>query len=250
MRKMISIIHQALSTKHNPVSVFSGVCSKLSIKGPSRNQRIAANDASGFTIIELLVATTIFSIVLVVIVASFLQIGRMFYKGVSINNTNEAARSLVDDIANDVRFSKAATFGDPKADPTVTNKWFFCIGQHRYTYRLGVQVKDTDVNTTAKDMQAGVIQDTTGGNCQDPTKSAGINASQILGPDMRLNDLDVVKNATGSAVRIHAHVLFYGVDDQVFNPDVNDAAASCSGTLLSTQFCATSDIDTNITLGF
>jgi hypothetical protein len=59
-----------------------------------------------------------------------------------------------------------------------------------------------------------------------------------------------VKNATGSAVRIHAHVLFYGVDDQVFNPDVNDAAASCSGTLLSTQFCATSDIDTNITLGF
>jgi prepilin-type N-terminal cleavage/methylation domain-containing protein len=211
---------------------------------------------SGFTIIELLVATTIFSIVLVIIVASFLQVGRMFYKGVSINNTNEATRTLTDDIVNDIRFAKSSSYNDPKNDtsavPGVTKK-FFCVGQHRYTYILGVKVKDTDVSgasATAHNMNAGVIQDFTGGKCVDANSEPGTNPNQVLGPDMRLNALDVVKNASGNSVRVHAHVLFYGVDDRVFNPDVNSASASCSGELLSTQFCATSDIDTNITLGF
>jgi prepilin-type N-terminal cleavage/methylation domain-containing protein len=223
---------------------------------------------SGFTIIELLVATTIFSIVLVVIVASFLQVGRMFYKGVSINNTNEAARNLVDDIANDVRLSKSSLYADPAPDSADSSKKFFCVGQHRYTYKLNTQVRDNDINPTsgnisARTMSAGVVQDSTGGNCQDPSHLNGTNASQVLGPDMRLNALDVAKNATGSAVRIHAHILFYGTDDNVFSSiahpadndtdhaaSLSDPKAFCSGNLLSTQFCSVADIDTNIALGF
>jgi prepilin-type N-terminal cleavage/methylation domain-containing protein len=213
----------------------------------SKAQKTMDKNHSGFTIIELLIATTIFSIVLVVIVASFLQIGRMFYKGVSINNTNESTRALVDDISTDVRLADSPNI--PQGVETVAGvtKKYFCVGQHRYTYILNKQVKDS-VATLAKNMQAGLIQDVTGGACQQPSSLDGNNARQVLGPDMQLNALDITQ--TGSSVIIHAHIIFYGVDDSVFTPSVNDPAAYCSGSLLGTQFCAMADIKTNVTLGF
>lgn len=218
------------------------------------------NNVKGFTIIELLIATTIFSMALVVIVASFLQVGRMFYKGVSVNSTNEAARTLVDDITNDTKLSSTYNLGN-SADPDPNIKKYFCIGSHRYTYWLNKQVKAGDINANSSTMNAGVIQDVDSG-CHAPGTPAPSNR-QILGPDMQLNDLRVVKNASGSGIAIHAHVIFYGVDKRVFNSSTHpndtdvdhDAAlkdrdAYCSGNLLSTQFCAMSDIDTNVTLKY
>jgi prepilin-type N-terminal cleavage/methylation domain-containing protein len=219
-------------------------------------------DQSGFTLIELMVATTLFSIVLVVIVASFLQVGRMFYKGVSIDNTNESARTLVDDVANDIRLSGYFDPGNTLVTPAPATQ-YFCVGPHRYTFKLRTQVKDTDISSTAQTMQGGIIQDSTNQNCQDPSTLTGTDPSQILGPDMRLNALDVVANAANTSIRVHTHIIFYGADDSVFssvshpnNTDtdhaaaINDADAYCSGNLLSTQFCAMADISTNVTRGY
>jgi prepilin-type N-terminal cleavage/methylation domain-containing protein len=227
----------------------------------AHKKRVWQSSSTGFTIIELLIATTIFSIVLVVIVSSFLQVGRMFYKGVSVNNTNESTRNLVDSIANDARLSTFTPGGADSSDPS---KLFFCIGAHRYTYKLNTQVKANDISTSASTMGAGIVQDTAGGSsCLDPTHNPGINPSQVLGPDMRLNALSVTKNTTGTSVMIHAHVIFYGVDKTVFSSSIhpndtatdhtaalNDPSAYCSGNLLSTQFCAVSDIGTSVTLRY
>jgi prepilin-type N-terminal cleavage/methylation domain-containing protein len=213
----------------------------------NKQARTTKNKQGGFTIIELLVATTIFSIVLVVIVASFLQIGRMFYKGVSVNNVNESARGLVDDISNDVRLADASTNIHVSTDTADTTIKYFCAGQHRYTFILNQQVRGS-IGVLAKDIKAGIVQDVTGGVCQQPSTLDGNSPRQVLGPDMQLNALDIAQ--TGTSVSIHAHVIFYGVDDSVFNPSINDPAAYCSGNLLSTQFCAMSDIKTNVTLGY
>src|SRR6266498_3833396 len=104
MRK--KIINQSPLSKQSPFSIFHASRKKANGKSPVKGKRRIDN---GFTIIELMVATTIFSIVLMVILASFLQIGRMFYKGISINNTNEATRTLVDDITSDIKLSQAIT---------------------------------------------------------------------------------------------------------------------------------------------
>jgi prepilin-type N-terminal cleavage/methylation domain-containing protein len=218
----------------------------------------------GFTIIELLIATTIFSVVLVVIVSSFLQIGRMFYKGVSINNTNEAARNLVDSITSDARLS---TFQPGGTDPSNASKKYFCVGPHRYTYILAKQVKDTNINSNASTMTAGLVQDKTDGACKSPTdlpSNAATVPSQILGPDMQLNDISVQNNVSGSSLLIRTHIVFYGSDNTVFdtsdialkntpaNPGLASTApdAFCSGNLLSTQFCSTAHLATNVTQGF
>jgi prepilin-type N-terminal cleavage/methylation domain-containing protein len=208
---------------------------------------------SGFTIIELLVATTIFSIVLMVILASFLQIGRMYYKGISVNNTQEAARSIIENLTNDIRLSSGYQDGGIYA-----GAHYFCLGLHRYIYNINhIPITSTDITNPTPTVPKGVVVSTIGGSCQSPAVSAGSKPQQLLGPDMQLNDMSVTPMA--GMYRIHVHIIFYGSDKTVFNstanPDdtaadhaaaINDPDARCSGNLLSTQFCAVADLNTTV----
>jgi prepilin-type N-terminal cleavage/methylation domain-containing protein len=229
------------------------------------NYKISKNQKSahGFTIIELLAATLIFSVVLVVILASFLQIARMFYKGISINNTTESTRSLVDSIVSDVRLSQS--FVNTQASGT---RSYFCVGQHRYTYVLPTtsttnrKVTAADLNPRSDTINGGIMVDTVNNSCPSPATN-GTNPEQLLGPDMQLNVMDF--NCTINEVCvIHAHIVFYGQDGSLFDSNISawkntsvqkDRAsgapdALCSGSLLNTQFCAASDISSSVTLGF
>lgn len=209
------------------------------------------NSQSGFTLIELMIATVIFSIVLMVILASFMQVGRLYYKGTSVASTNEAARGLVDNIATDLHLAHTTP---------IINSGYFCIGQHRYTYKLGQQVTDSDTTATASTVQAGVILDNIISGCPDPS-SSGTNPQQLLGVNMQLNKFVLNCTQQGNGVcDIDARVLYYGVDNTVFvvpdHPDytpdqaLTDPAATCSGSLLSSQLCAVSEFETDALIDF
>jgi prepilin-type N-terminal cleavage/methylation domain-containing protein len=223
----------------------------------NKEQRAMNIKQSGFTIIELLIATTIFSIVLMIILASFLQISRMFYKGVSLDNTNEAARTLVDDITSDIRLAKD---GGTATSPGPNNTHFFCVGLHRYTFKLGVKVTSPQVtspDSITSSAGAGVREDTVGSGCPIPIVGAiTTNPQQLLGPDMQLNDFGTncgkpgglcgIDCASALMCNIHTHIVFYGFDSTVLKPSAADQAAECTGNTLDTQFCATADIKTNV----
>jgi prepilin-type N-terminal cleavage/methylation domain-containing protein len=107
----------------------------------------------GFTIIELLVATLVFSIVLIVVLSAFVQTSRLFYKGVNMDNTQESTRTITQDIADDIKFSQSAptSFLIEYSSPTspsyssVTHSGRFCIGLHRYSYQLGQQTDGSGI---------------------------------------------------------------------------------------------------------
>src|SRR6476646_3013103 len=99
-------------------SASHGVLSILAMDSPKYpNQK-------GFTIVALLVATAVFSLVLVVFLTAFLRIGQLFYKGVTMANTQEAARNVVQDISDDLQFYQQS----PTVGPPGTT--YFCIGVH------------------------------------------------------------------------------------------------------------------------
>jgi prepilin-type N-terminal cleavage/methylation domain-containing protein len=211
-------------------------------------------NSNGFTIIELMIATIIFSMVLVVLLASFLQIGRMFYKGVSLSTTNEATRTLIEDLVDDIRFSQAPVACDPVLNCTGVKK-YFCVGSHRYTYILGTKITDTDItNPQSNTMTAGMVRDTIPG-CPAPS-IGGAEPKQLLGLNMQLNNMVFIPASNG--VFVHAHVVFYGIDNSVFVskiPGLDTPAealtaldANCEGSLFSTQLCAASDIQTIVQL--
>jgi prepilin-type N-terminal cleavage/methylation domain-containing protein len=131
------------------------------------NKRIVRQQ-HGFTLAELMIAMLIFSMVLVVMLSFTMQIGRMYNKGITYNNTYGAAQKVITSIEDDVRFSGSASCA-PKgvqncnfgSGPEVH---YFCIGNHRYTYYLSntvdYKVKPVDVDSPNPASAKGIIEDT------------------------------------------------------------------------------------------
>jgi len=198
------------------------------------------NKQTGFTIIELLVATAIFSLVLIVFLSAFIKIGNMFYKGVSITNTQEVARTITDDISNDIRFSGSV--------PTVVSadasgKGYFCIGQHRYKYNLWKQV---GVSGNPYGLERETIAS---GACD--INAIGSNPVELLGDRMQLNRISV-DSCPNDLCSISMLVVFYGSDNTVLvspsgsSPAYNAPDATCSSGSISSQYCATASYKSTI----
>ena len=194
------------------------------------NQR----SSKGFTIIELMVATAIFSLTLVILLTAFLRIGNMFYKGVSISNTQEVARTTIQDISDDIKFAN---------DKPTVGANFFCIGQHRYKYNLGKQVGATG---TPYGLER---EDIPGGACS--IGATGTSPQELLGSGMQLNSISI-DSCPNDLCTIKLLVVYYGSDNGVFtspsgfSPAYKATDATCQGNNVGTQFCATAKYETRV----
>lgn len=201
-----------------------------------------SHKTSGFTIIELLIASAVFSIVLVIVMATFIQISRIFYKGVNMANTQDDTRNVITDIASDIQFMSGTTPKPVNAGPSSSGT--FCIGSHLYAYYTGVQVGQSS--------SAGLYrEDGTAGSC--PASIDLTKADQLLGSGMQMNTLNLSCN--GTICHINTHVVFYGSSYDGLFATKNSAYANtpwlapdadCTGALTSSQFCATADFQRTV----
>jgi prepilin-type N-terminal cleavage/methylation domain-containing protein len=199
--------------------------------------------AEGFTIVELLVATVVFSVVLLVATAGILQIARVYYKGVTESNTQNTARAIIDDISQGIQFSGGAV-SNATSGATGSNL-YFCIGDTRVSYVQGWQVENNPVTAKNQGWHA-LVQDTPAGGCNGSTgaqvirDNQAVNGQDLMGVHMRLSALTV--NAVGTnQYSIHVRVA-YGDDDLLNGPTTSTAA--CKGIRAGTQFCSVADLST------
>ncbi|MEK7096148.1 MAG: type II secretion system protein [Patescibacteria group bacterium] len=204
----------------------------------------------GFTIVELTIATAIFSTVLLVGLASFLGIGKTFYKGVTLTQTQSAAQAVLDQLSSDVQF--AATVVPSQA--TGTGAAFLCIGNARYTYNLF-----REVNLDAHDniSKFGLLRDILPGSsgCANPFGAGAVALSkptELLGNKLRLSKLDVTpaKNSAGGDILDLWNIsltLAYGDDSSLSGGDT--ANPVCDANLSSTQFCSVVNLSTSLNRG-
>ncbi len=68
--------------------------------------RLNKKTEQGFTLIELIFATVFFSLLLVVVINSFVRINRQYTKGYNTKIVQDAARVLMDDIVKTIRSSE------------------------------------------------------------------------------------------------------------------------------------------------
>jgi prepilin-type N-terminal cleavage/methylation domain-containing protein len=208
-------------------------------------------NTKGFTVIELLIATAVFSVVLIIFLTALIRISEVFYKGVNLANTQEATRAALQDISDDIQFYKEAP--DVHSD-------YFCVGDHRYAMSKGVQVGSGNPN------DYGLVREVMS-TCKPLTGSGSqpvdlTKAEKLLSPGMQLNDLSIQPLNGGISIRIF--VVYYGSDNTVFysptsshnNPndpayDAYKAAdAQCTGLPSSSQFCATADYVSTVLQNF
>lgn len=217
-------------------------------------QRPSASPA-GFTIVELLIATVIFSVVLLLITLGILQVARVYYKGVTETNTQNAARNIIDTIAQSVQFS-GGTVTEAYGARTPGTSYAFCIGNERFSYTLGYQVEDSP-NAAKHQTYHALVQDTPSGSaCSSSTPAQDVRTNtvsgrEMLGPHMRLSNLVVHQIPGTSSYEIKVRIV-YGDFDLLFSPDPSAPAATddtypdakCLGARAGTQFCAAAELST------
>lgn len=193
----------------------------------------------GFTIVELLVATAVFGVILLVVTVAVLQFSRVYYKGVTEANTQDTARTVVDRISQAIQFNGGVVTTTPAG-----STGSFCVGNQQYTYILGKQLVDTAPGTN-QTYHALVARDLAGCISSSPTppmNTPSTSGRELLSPKMRLAKMQISTVGT-NMYKVTVRVVF-GDDDLLNNPTAADAA--CKGQAGS-QFCAVSEITTTVT---
>lgn len=231
--------------------------------------------SSGFTIIELMIATVVFSVILLGAVTALIQVGRMYYKGIIASRTQQTARDLLDTISRPIQFNGqglAMSPSDPAAAlPEVSGirTKVICIGTQRFTFGLNAQVTDKagldgQYNLDGKHQaRHAVWQDTISNpsacvpvnltmatpqpNGSDTdTTLRGTGGRELLSQHMRVKSITVSNAVNG--VRTVSIGIIYGDDDLIFFSDgAQNQPERCLGNAATgAAWCALSELTTQV----
>lgn len=208
----------------------------------NKHRTAPASMQPGFTILELLVATIVFSVVLLLVTSGILQIARVYYKGVTEANTQSTARNIIDTVSQAIQFS-GGNVTDTVAAPTPNTDYAFCVGDTQFSYRLGWQVED-GYNPGVSQSWHGLVKNSIAG-CTSSTApqtltNQAISGRDLIGKHMRLANL-TVNNIGPNQYKVQVRVV-YGDDDLLNNPTSTNA--SCKSEHAGTQFCASAELST------
>ncbi len=198
-----------------------------------------------FTIVELLIATVVFGLVLLIVTVAILQFTRVYYKGVTEANTQETARSIVDRIAQSIQFNGGVVMPTPpRAAGAVAA---FCVGNQQYTYVAGRQLTESapvaGQNQTWHALVVRDLADCTAGSPKPSMTTAATTGQELLSPGMRLSKMKV-EIVGGDLYKVSVRIVS-GLKELVANDEAEDAR--CQTFQSGTQFCAVTDISTVVT---
>lgn len=224
---------------------------------------------AGFTLIELMISTIVFSVILLGASTALIQIGKMYYKGVITNHTQNMTRTVIDDISRQIQFGGDTVQGpftySYAGTPSITVS-AYCVGNQRFSYILGPRVSDAVANgsydPSSQEIRHALWRDTlsSAAACTPldlrydiPQEPAPANTphpgSELLGQNMRLKALGV--STTDSKLYTVQVDVIYGDPDLISfvpsNPAGNpDVPQSCLGVLAGSQWCAESGLTTTV----
>jgi prepilin-type N-terminal cleavage/methylation domain-containing protein len=201
-------------------------------------------DRRGVTLIELLIATVIFSVILVIIMYAFLFVSNDYMRGTVESQTQETARSIVEQISQDIELDNQSVF------PTANSTNGICVGNHRYSFQY-----NKELGTGSGDVSHALVVDTVS-SCatQDAQDLSGahVTGNELLGNHMRLGNFSIKQDTSNPNVSGQYTIsitIGYGDDASQSGPlTVHGTAAPysyvCPDLSLGGDFCATTTLTT------
>lgn len=224
-----------------------------------------ASKTHGFTLIELMLAMTFISVLLIAIAMTTIQISNIYNKGITLREVNQVGRSLSDEfqrsIATSVPFDVT-----PKVDnspATATSKYVvrdgggrLCLGSYTYAWNYGASIagksgappifnKYDDGST----VRFAKVTDSSGAFCADPTlaipRSGTVDLLTTGDRDLAVHTFTVSKTADdpGIGQALYALSFTLGTNDQA-QLTANDA--SCrppSESVGNEDYCSVNQFD-------
>ena len=188
--------------------------------------RDTSTKESGFTIVELMIATLVFSVILTVITVGVMSFTNRYYKGANVSTTQNATQSMLDTI------TQAIQFGSAIVQPTSATTNYFCAGGYAFTYDKGVLYTGS---------QTGFYMAPMGSTCA-PTTTGG---KQLLGTNMRITNLSVVNIDASEHLYSVSMTVAFGANDLLCSP----AQGNCYGSAGMTTFWPVADVRCKTTTG-
>jgi len=218
-------------------------------------KKIQNFNPKGFTIIELLVATSIFSAILLVLTQVVIRLSGTYYHGVIQNQTLNVAKNITNNIVQQIQF----TGGDIVFPPN-PSKWppainrslsdyesYLCIGNNQYVYQLGGRFDNISAKgalVLSYNPQCSNVGPQIGLNKWDFRDTISTNYYVDLIPQgMRLVKFDISQQF-GNLYKVDVKVA-YGADASPvdtgigFNTDTGDCNPNSS-------YCATTELVTYV----
>lgn len=197
-----------------------------------RNQR-------GFTIVEFMIATAVFSMVLLVVTAAILYMSRSYQKSVYASNTQAATRNLVDTLSQAIKFSSDQII---MTSDTATNPGRICAGNRQFLYEVGRQLDGSSAGTSTRNAIVTRLDAT--GTCPLENITTALSATgspkELLGKGMRLVKLRI-DDTNPPMFTVIARVA-YGDDDLLCSPSVANSCDQGAATLTFTDLSTRGDL--------
>jgi prepilin-type N-terminal cleavage/methylation domain-containing protein len=203
------------------------------------------NKSTGFTLIELMLAMTFISVLLLAIALTTIQISNIYNKGITLREVNQAGRSVTSDlqrsIAGAIPFDVTPKRDDSEA--TASSKYVvrdgggrLCLGSYTYAWNYGAALAGgqgaPSVFNTYDDGQPVrfvKVADANGALCATPTASiVRANAVDLISSgdrDLAVHSFTIVKTAEDATIgqALYALSLTIGTNDQA-QLTTNDAS--------------------------
>lgn len=202
------------------------------------NKRVHTQQ-TGFTIVELLIATAVLSVLMLIATVTITSIGNLFFKGFNQSRIQNDTRNITNEVAQQLQLSDGYATASDNSVPTrpITS---YCIGTTRYSALVGIQI-----GSSANQSQHVLWRDTVPAGSCTALSAAAMNSvspssggTELIAPSSRLTAFSI----SGSAPFTISVGVAYGDDDLLHLSGLNTTCNGGSGS----QFCATSSLTTAV----
>lgn len=205
----------------------------------------------GFTVIELLIATIVFTVVLMLVTTGVIHFSNEYYKATNASATQNTVRTVSEDITQSLQFGN--TFAS--SQNTGVGMSALCIGTKKYWYRAGVPYEG-ELTSGAPGLYVTNWQSPTDPTCDNSAASFPTSGGvQMLQENMRITSFSITPPSPTYTVSLR---VAYGDNDLLCSPNGAKNCASGFGpyntpiakygndiscrSTKGSQFCAVSNI--------
>lgn len=203
------------------------------------------NLSSGFTILEVLIASMVFTVVLMLCVTVVTRLGQLYFKGVTSSQIQDLTRNLTDEFSQQIQFGSSLPIPDSIAgNDTPTLPLIFCVGDNRYRAIMNRKLDPPTVPSVLKRIAYS-------GPCVT-TDTGFTDATELAVNNMRILKLSIIRSPADPYIWSLSIRLALGDDDLLsYSSASTDTAAVygsaiCRSGISGSNFCATSELSSTI----
>jgi prepilin-type N-terminal cleavage/methylation domain-containing protein len=199
----------------------------------------------GFTIIELMIATSLFTLIILLVAITTIGIGRLYQKGINQTLIQDNTQTIASELTQHIQLGDnfRSTTGNPGA---------YCFGTTKYSYvldkKLGIDISNPDDPESPYVLWRESIKSTDpctpipinelAASKSSPTR----NGTELISTNSRLTSLDIPSNPVPPPFYIILSEAYGGIDLL----SGKGYKTHCKGDK-GQEFCGTSSLTTAIT---